>query len=417
MAATSSPAGPGQQDRIRGIDGLRGIAALMVLSFHVYTLTGFPPLDDWIIRPFISGGLFGVDLFFVLSGFVLFVPMVRRGGPGSGKAYAIRRLGRVAPAYYFALFIAVAFRPWVHIFPSNNSFFSTTGLAHVFFLQTPLLGQSRELGFGGVQQVWTLSHEMLFYATLFFIGSAFAKRPLVGLSLALAISVGWRVALARYVHDDKVMDHLSIQFPSYVLHFALGMLVAVLHVRTPAEVKQRFAKWAPWLLLAATVTVMVLITRTGMRALNGTEAHGEHHLRNLGIATCFAVVVLCVVNGPAWLSAMLEHRALHWLGEISYGVYLFHIFVIGFALWLWGGPPVPAVIATNQMFFAMLGWTLSMSCILAKLSYDYVEQPIRDAFRITGARLAAGRRATAIGERRERARKAAQAARAARTAR
>ena len=379
----------------------------MVVVYHVWTQSGFPRLDGSVIRNFIGANFFGVDLFFVLSGFVLFVPMVRRGGPGSGKAYAIRRVGRVAPAYYLTILVAAAFRPWVHIFESHDSFFSTTGLAHLFVVQTPVLGYNpNELGFGGAGQVWTLSHEMIFYVALFFIGSAFAKRPLVGFTIALAISLGWRAALIRYIDDPDLMRDVAIQVPSYVLHFALGMLVAVVHVRMPVDAKQRFGRWAPWLLVATLALVSVLMGLSGMRGLNGTEGAGDHHLRNVGIATCFAVVLLCIVNGPAWLSAKLDHRALRWLGEISYGVYLFHIFVIGFALWLWGGPPVPPAIASNQMFFSLLGWTVPMTCIVAKFSYDYIEQPIREAFRMTGTRLAAGRRATAIGAARERARQA-----------
>lgn len=406
MAATSSPVVRRAQDHVRGIDGMRGIAAVMVLVFHVWTQAGFPALDGWIIRDFVGANYLGVDLFFVLSGFVLFLPMVRRGGPGSGRGYAIRRFGRVAPAYYLTLFIAVAFRPWVHLFPSDAKFVSTTGLAHVLLLQTPALGNSVDTGFGGATQLWTLSHEVLFYVALYFVGAAFARRPVVGFSIALAVSVAWRVALVHFIHDPEVMRDVAIQVPSYVLHFALGMVVAVTHVRMPDDAKQRFQRWAPWILFTAFASVCALVVRAGMHGFNGTEGAGDHHLRNLGVATGFAVILLCVVNGPTWIADKLDHRALRWLGEISYGVYLFHLFVIGFALWLWGGPPVPNAIATNQMFFALLGWTLPMTCILARLSYDYLEQPIREMLRKASARLATEQRVAGVTGARQRARQA-----------
>ena len=76
---------------VPAVDGFRGIAALLVLIFHCWTMTD-PPLDTGPVRAFVASAGLGVDFFFVISGFVLFLPVVLRAGVfGSVRSYAVRR--------------------------------------------------------------------------------------------------------------------------------------------------------------------------------------------------------------------------------------------------------------------------------------------------------------------------------------
>ncbi len=177
------------------------------------------------------------------------------------------------------------------------------------------------------------------------------------------------------------MHGWAFQVPSYVLHFALGMLVAVIHVRQPARARQAFERWAPPIALAAAITVVVLVSRAGIRGLAGVEGPGDHHLRNTALATSFALLLLCIANGPDWIRRWLDVAPLRWLGQVSYGMYLYHVFLIGFALWAWGGPPIPPQISTNQMFFSMLGWTVVGTSLVSWASYVFLESPIRERCR------------------------------------
>ncbi len=78
--------------RVPAIDGLRGYAALTVLLIHVTYYSGRPPLDQGIIRSVLVSGYMGVDFFFVISGFVLFLPAVtNKGRLGNLRSYAERR--------------------------------------------------------------------------------------------------------------------------------------------------------------------------------------------------------------------------------------------------------------------------------------------------------------------------------------
>jgi peptidoglycan/LPS O-acetylase OafA/YrhL len=357
----------------------------MIVVFHCWVEAGQPLVDNGVIRNFIGGSFLGVDLFFVVSGFVLFLPMVRRGGPGDGWAYVLRRVGRIAPAYYVALFIAVALGPWVRIIVPDKGFLSIAGFAHVVMLQTPILGNSTSLGFGAIGQVWTLSNEMIFYALLFFAAPAFARRPAVGLSLAAAATLLWRLVLSQTVHSPNLMQGFAFQFPTYLMHFALGMIVAVIHVRQPARARKQFARFAPLLFLVAAISAVWLVARAGWRGFADVDSPGDHQLRSLGTALAFAAVLLCVVNGPAWIRRTLDVRPLHWFGGVSYGVYLYHLFFLGFAAWARGGPLVPQSTGTNQMFVALIGWTVPAVSLAAWASYTFLESPVRERFRAAAA--------------------------------
>lgn len=91
----------GERERLAPIDGLRGVAAAMVVLFHVYLNTPQPDLG------IVSAGFLsmqsGVDLFFVLSGFCLFYPYTKPGASFAWLAFSVRRARRIFPTYYAAL--------------------------------------------------------------------------------------------------------------------------------------------------------------------------------------------------------------------------------------------------------------------------------------------------------------------------
>ena len=95
---------------VGALEGLRGYAALLMVVYHAWVLTGGPLLGGG--RSLISGGFLAVDLFFVLSAFVLCLPAATTGSFGSWKDYALRRAARIVPAYYAALAVAlILFHP------------------------------------------------------------------------------------------------------------------------------------------------------------------------------------------------------------------------------------------------------------------------------------------------------------------
>src|SRR5262249_42674985 len=150
-----------------------------------------------------AGGSFGgqliwatgpelVDILFIVSGFVVFLPTVAQQGRfGSISAYAIRRGARLLPAYWLSLgvmLLVMAAQPGV---PGPGA----EDLASNFSGQQTLvqmISPGIPIGFGFDTPLWTLTLEIGFYIVLPFIAASYFRRPLVGLAIGLAIAVLWR---------------------------------------------------------------------------------------------------------------------------------------------------------------------------------------------------------------------------------
>ena len=191
-AASVSPVVP-------AVDGLRGLSALLVAIFHCWVFTD-ARLGDGDLRALIAAFGRGVDFFFVISGFVLFLPVVLRDGSfGDVRAYLVRRVARIVPAYYTSLFVQAFTVRWLTGFPLP---FTTLGgwiviVAHLLFLQHELPASiaraagfwGNVMGFGVNGVVWSLSVEALFYVTLPLVAAAFFRRPLRSVAIAVTASL------------------------------------------------------------------------------------------------------------------------------------------------------------------------------------------------------------------------------------
>lgn len=304
--------------RSSGLDGLRAFAALFVVAFHLNTVSGvsFGPLD-----PIIRGGDSGVYLFFALSGYLLYKPFVR--GRVDLVDYAAKRSGRILPGYFVALIgltiITGSRLPLEHPLP-----FLTISASYDIPLR----------GFLG--NAWTLSAEILFYATL----------PLLvmlprGREVAILVLLGVASAILATVHRLSLTEQNAWMIGTYPLvfyAFVPGMLLAILEVRHPF----RFHRLRRWPYMALGITFVVV-----------------------GALTTILPVALATGMGTALLMGWLRHHpmpgahALAFAGGASYALYLWHKDAfIAF------GPVVGLVIA---LVASGLSWALVEHPILARV--------------------------------------------------
>jgi peptidoglycan/LPS O-acetylase OafA/YrhL len=357
--------------RLDALDGLRGIAALGVLVLHVWMFSyGDQHKPPKGFLDFTLGELrLGVQLFFVLSGFLIFRPFVAAALDGarrvpSLKRYIIRRAARILPGYWLAL---------------GASFFLLRHLDHPMQVDPALLPVFLVFAQNHFEEtikhldppMWTLAIEVSFYATLPLAGLVAVKlcraRRAALLALTLLITAAGALStILAYTHTWP--ETLSTSLLPHLVEFGAGMTVAVL-----LHGRRLDARRAAPLLLAGVVIVIVNSWwhATGVGSKDVRSLIGDAP----GIAG-LAMIIATLVAGP-WRATLLARGPAKWLGSISYGVYLIHFPVIVFLRMTERWPEGDHL---GRQLLTVMAITLPA----ATLSWFLVEKPaIRWARRVT----------------------------------
>ena len=381
---------------VPALEGMRGYAALLVVVYHCWLLTQFSAFDAGPGRALISTGFFGLNFFFVLSGFVLFLPVVaKHGNFGSVGSYAARRIARIVPAYWIAIAIGLAALPLIatSVDAARDSISITTLASHLFFLQTEARmfhGYHGALGFTINPVLWTLSVEAAFYVVLPLVARRYFARPLLGLALAIALSAGLRYATVHGAFGLGTADaHQALSlFPLFAGDFAVGMTGAALYGRL-RDSERANARSA-----AAVVSLVALIALMGIAGSVDARDVRPHARDSVALSTlipfAFGMLALAFTLAPRRVQWPVTNRGACFAGRVSYGTYLFHFLVIGFAFNTLGF----ARDGSNVSFYELTAFVVPVSLAIGWLSYIAVEQPSR---RFVRRRIAARR------ERRQRA--------------
>ena len=348
---------------VGGLEGLRGYAALLMVVYHAWVLTGGPLLGGG--GAVLSGGFLAIDLFFVLSAFVLTLPAARTGSFGSWRDYALRRAARIVPAYYAALAIAlVLFHPLAGPAADRRPPTADAVLAHLSFLQVEarlLPSYDGALGFRVDPPLWTMSVEVAFYAVLPLVILGFLRRPVLWLLIAVVAAVALRGLVLGLAHGSTEDRLLSLP-PMYAADFAAGMAGAWLYARGVTI--------RGWMIAGAVLAALAVLWASGAPTADAARLGARQSLW-LAVATpaAFGALVLTAAATGAWWA---DNRGARWLGKVSYGVFLFHFMVMLFCLNTLGFER-----GTNRDFVALLVAGVAGSLAAGYASWRLVEEPAR----------------------------------------
>ena len=366
--------------RVPELDGLRGLAILIVL-FHHYVFIAVRPEDGWLatlVRLVAPLSWSGVDLFFVLSGYLIGgILLDQRDTEYYFRTFYIRRICRIFPFYFLwlALFFilpGVLSPRWHQI----GALFATEGIpkwSYVCFVQNFHMAGTGMLGASWLAPTWSLAIEEQFYLlaplTIWLI--PVRKLPLVLLALTLCVPA-FRVYL--YLWHPGIFEYVLL--PCRADTLLMGILCAC-WVRN--ETSRRWLEKHPDRLYLA---LLVLLAGAGyltavahaQRSFDGLTSFEMVSFGYSWIALLYACLLLIVVTRKQGVFVHLTRfTPLRYLGIISYSVYLMHMAINSLVHDLiLGQEPHLINLSSGMVTFLALLFTL----LLATFSWHYFEKPI-----------------------------------------
>lgn len=328
-AAVVAPRTPGGAVRhVAVVDGLRGIAILLVVLFHYWQLSfwviplpGLPQQDN--LEFIQSAGYLGVELFFFISAFCLFYPhakaMFGQGSVPTLKHFYYRRAIKIVPSYLLALLIFGVFFSDLYPVAYKHGVLADLGL-HLVFLHD-LLPETRS-SFDGV--LWSLAVEVQFYYVFPLFAKAFRRFSWLTAAAMVVIAVLFR-SWARHqpLEDFAQWDSL---LPGFLDLFAFGMLAAYLLVwicQRPVAARQlRYAFTV--LAVAGFVTLLMMFRWAYDVRYDGPPPEVWQSINRQYLGLLFLCITVASTLAIDLWRKLVAHRMLLFLSTISYNLYIWH---------------------------------------------------------------------------------------------
>lgn len=308
-----------ESPRLGVLDGLRGIAVLLVLWYHVWEISWLSPGPRLTFLP--ATGFVGVHLFFFLSGFVISYPFVRaalarKPEPAWGH-FAWRRFIKIVPSYVLSIAAAYAIG-YAQVQPNASTIPDV--VTHLLFIHTWFPDR-----YGTIDGVlWTLAVEVEFYCIFPLIWWAFKRRPWLTTGAMIAIAWWWRAALAACCYTT-LFTQWEENLPGYLDIFAFGMISAYVFARFGDRWRSSRLRFAgPVLAIAGVACFLALLQDLyAYRFFDQWAGVWQIDRRPL-LGAAFAAIALGFLISPRWWQVLLDNLALRFVAAISYNLYLYH---------------------------------------------------------------------------------------------
>jgi peptidoglycan/LPS O-acetylase OafA/YrhL len=310
----------GAHDHMPALDGVRGVAILLVVLRHFFMgMQNEFGWDDPLLRVFRLGWV-GVDLFFVLSGFLITSILddsKQKGSAGYFKNFYARRALRIFPVYYLALLAMLALRV---LWPGVDAGEAHPGWQWVYLTNVVQAAENTH-AFGITGHFWSLAVEEHYYLVWPAMVLVLSRRGLMIIA-ALAAIVALLLRVTQ-VADGQLQMAAYVLTPMRMDSLAAGSFLALL-LRSERPLMAYFKPALATALIAGLGFTAILFWRNNFDyrdALIGT----------FGMSFLWALFAATIVLALTWrpLELAFTAPALRWFGKISYGLYVWHAIVFG----------------------------------------------------------------------------------------
>ena len=374
---SESQTGPAPARHIAAFDGLRALAVTSVIIYHGVVCRDGAALQGAAVYTKVANmGWVGVDLFFVLSGFLITgILLDAKAKPGGHffRTFYIRRTLRIFPLYYAVLFVLFVIGPhlWSTATPGMTRILDEQGWLWTY---TSTIDVARDggwmfsAGWLFLTHLWSLAIEEQFYLVWPLLVYVLARRGLIGVACGLVIAAP--IVRVMMVHAGVSPEVIYTFTPCRIDTLAVGALLAVL-VRARPDAALRVARW------------MIAIGAPAVLAIAGL-AHGLDFDAPLvqtagftALAILFGGIIVGAAHSRGRATRVLAHPALALVGRYSYGMYVFHFLLMPVYFRIYDVHAVSAAIGSPVL--ALVGFTIvvfALTLAAATVSWVILEKPL-----------------------------------------
>lgn len=347
-----------QVGKLEWIQALRGVAALLVVLCHgrMY-LSARPDFQD--IQELLLPGAMGVDLFFIISGFIMvYATRNLNGGARTVVEFLIKRFSRIWPVYLIATLL------WVLVTNQIATLFSTSVGVDALFKSLLFLpvNENRALFVEPVLSLgWTLDFEMYFY-TIFAFSLMFSAKRLwlvgmwIGLTVLLVPYYLGVFTVNPLVSHVYAVSYMNIITNPIVLEFFAGCCIAQVYISDRVRISNPTVAYC---LISVSIALMLW--------WNYAETGVLHGINRWGGSLAFMVLIFAIASKTVHIPVP---RILVYVGEISFSLYLMHLSARVILDWV--VVKLGAAAMMNSWSYVLL--TTVVAVCVGGLSYKYLEQ-------------------------------------------
>jgi peptidoglycan/LPS O-acetylase OafA/YrhL len=411
LAAPMTPTAPDTRVTSTGtaryseLDGLRAVSVIAVFLFHIVPAApalfgqgwdpsvqafGFTIRPPLLVIEYVVHLNLGVQVFFVLSGFLITSMFVRpyldgRSAPAL-SSYSLRRSARIFPAYWLVLLVAGV--TWFGLdeldFPLPFGIWKHASLTYLYFREGSPPGYP--VGYGGLSVSWSLVAEITFYAfvPLWLLGvraaGARSRVRAAVLGAAACIPLGvvsvFVFAFANSWSEHTVFGGVITVFGAGLVSLGIGMVLAAIVAgarnddRLASRLRRIGARSASWWVVAALLYLVLVWPPFPYIAASSGQQVWQRLMQPLIAGVLVAPMVFAPGAGSR-LHRLLRYRPMMWVGTVSYGIYLWHTIVINRVLQEYDIFHRTFLGAASIAFVA---WVITLG--VAAMSWYLLERPV-----------------------------------------